>query len=214
MRRPTSRLYSKKSNPLRKLPQKKDSVLFENVVLVGATGAVGKIVRNLLEQRNFPFQTILFAASSRSAGSTIQFKNENHTVVELKPEIFNKGDLVISSTPDETARNFIPSAVQRGAVVVDESAAWRMDPTVPLIVPEVNAAMIDQHQGIIASPNCSTTQMVVAMKPLHDAAQIKRVVVSTYQATSGAGVAGERDLEAGSRAALADQKYEYEAFTI
>ncbi|MCH2124687.1 MAG: aspartate-semialdehyde dehydrogenase [Pirellulaceae bacterium] len=187
--------------------------MFENVVLVGATGAVGKIVRNLLEQRNFPFQTILFAASSRSAGSTIQFKNENHTVVELKPEIFNKGDLVISSTPDETARNFIPSAVQRGAVVVDESAAWRMDPTVPLIVPEVNAAMIDQHQGIIASPNCSTTQMVVAMKPLHDAAQIKRVVVSTYQATSGAGVAGERDLEAGSRAALADQKYEYEAFS-
>ena len=109
--------------------------------------------------------------------------------------------MVISSTPDDTALEFVPLAVERGAVVVDESGAWRMDPNVPLVVPEVNPDAIRGHKGIIASPNCSTTQMVVAMKPLHDAGRIRRVVVSTYQATSGAGVAGERDLIEGSRAA-------------
>ncbi len=119
---------------------------------------------------------------------------------------------MISSTPDDVARAFIPAAVERGAVVVDESGAWRMDSNVPLVVPEVNPEAVSQHQGIIASPNCSTTQMVVAMKPLHVAGRIRRVVVSTYQATSGAGVAGQRDLVEGSQAALNDIPYQYDCF--
>jgi aspartate-semialdehyde dehydrogenase len=111
------------------------------------------------------------------------------------------------------AAEFAPWAVERGAVVVDESGYWRMHEDVPLVVPEVNPAAVENHRGIIASPNCSTTQLVVAMKPLHDAARIQRVVVSTYQATSGAGTAGQRDLDAGSRAALRGESYQYAAFT-
>ena len=186
--------------------------MYESLAVVGATGAVGGLVRQLLEQRNFPYRRIKFLASKRSAGSSLQFKGQAHTVEELTPEAFDDVDLVIASTPDDVARQFVPWAVQRGAIVVDESGAWRMDPKVPLVVPEVNADALQKHQGLIASPNCSTTQMVVAMKPLHDAARIRRVVVSTYQATSGAGVVGERDLEQGSRAALEQREYKYETF--
>ncbi len=186
--------------------------MFDSVVVVGATGAVGRIVRSLLEERAFPYKRIKFLASQRSAGTKLTFRGTSHVVELLSPDAFTAGDLVISSTPDDVARDFIPQAVERGAVVVDESGFWRMDPKVPLIVPEVNPEALADHQGIIASPNCSTTQMVVAMKPLHDAAGIRRVVVSTYQATSGAGVAGEKDLEEGSRAALGKTAYQYGCF--
>lgn len=186
--------------------------MYQRLVVVGATGAVGRIVCALLEERNYPWQRIKFLASRRSAGTKIRFRGQEHTVEELRPEVFHEGDLVISSTPDEVAREFIPAAVQRGAVVVDESGAWRMDPQVPLVVPEVNPEALASHSGIVASPNCSTTQMVVAMKPLHDAGRIRRVVVSTYQATSGAGVVGQRDLDQGSRAALQEAPYAYECF--
>lgn len=186
--------------------------MFESLAVVGATGAVGTLVRSLLEEREFPYKRIKFLASARSAGKKLKFKGEEHVVETLTPEAFEAGDLVISSTPDDIAHDFVPLAVERGAVVVDESGSWRMDANVPLVVPEVNPDAIRGHKGIIASPNCSTTQMVVAMKPLHDAGKIRRVVVSTYQATSGAGVAGERDLIEGSRAALADTPYDYETF--
>ncbi|MEQ8786061.1 MAG: aspartate-semialdehyde dehydrogenase [Pirellulaceae bacterium] len=186
--------------------------MYESLAVVGATGAVGALVRQMLEERSFPYKKITFLASARSAGTTLTFKGEQHTVQELKPEAFDDIDLVIASTPDDVARDFIPGATERGAVVVDESGYWRMDPKVPLVVPEVNPEAIEKHQGVISSPNCSTTQMVVAMKPLHDAARIRRVVVSTYQATSGAGVAGERDLENGSRASLAGKTHSYEVF--
>lgn len=186
--------------------------MYETLGLVGATGAVGRIVRELLEQRDFPAARVKFLASARSAGSTLTFKGEEHTIEQMRPESFDDIDLVIASTPDEVSEEFAPWAVQRNAVVVDESGFWRMDPKVPLIVPEVNPEAIQDHEGIVASPNCSTTQMVVAMKPLHDAGRIRRVIVSTYQATSGAGVAGERDLENGTRALLDDEAYEYEAF--
>jgi aspartate-semialdehyde dehydrogenase len=179
---------------------------------VGATGAVGTIIRQLLEERKFPFQRIKFLASARSAGKEIRFAGEKYLVEELKPASFEGVNLAIASTPDETARDFVPQAVQRGAVVVDESGYWRMDPTVPLVIPEVNAEDIRKHQGIIASPNCSTTQMVVAVKPLHDAARVRRIVVSTYQATSGAGLVGSRDLEQGTRAYLRKEPYQYECF--
>ena len=186
--------------------------MFETVAIVGATGAVGTIICQLLEERKFPFQRIKFLASGRSAGKTIRFAGREYTVEELTPEAFDGVDLAIGSTPDEVARDFVPWAVERGCVVVDESGYWRMDPKVPLVVPEVNPDAVDQHQGIIASPNCSTTQMVVAMKPLHDAARIRRVVVSTYQATSGVGVAGSSELDAGTRAAVAGEPFEPQAF--
>ncbi len=187
--------------------------MFDNVALVGATGAVGKIVRQLLEEREFPYETIKFLASARSAGTKLTFKGEEHTVEELCPEAFEGVDLIIASTPDDVAAELVPWAKAAGAVVVDESGYWRMNPTVPLVVPEVNPNAVLNHDGVIASPNCSTTQMVVAMKPLHDAGRITRVVVSTYQATSGAGVVGEEDLESGSRASLAGENYDYQTFS-
>jgi aspartate-semialdehyde dehydrogenase len=186
--------------------------VYETIAIVGATGAVGRIMRELLEVRQFPYKKIKFVASKRSAGTELTFAGKKYTVEELKPEVFEGVDLVIASTPDDVARDYLPAAVERGATVVDESAYFRMDPKVPLVVPEVNPNAVLNHQGIIASPNCSTTQMVVAMKPLHDAARIRRVVVSTYQATSGAGLPGTRDLENGTRALMAGEQYKYETF--
>lgn len=188
-------------------------IVFQSLAVIGATGAVGRIVRNLLEERNFPIDDIRFLASARSAGTTIKFRGKDITVQEMTKDAFKGIDLCIASTPDEVSREFAPWAKEHGTVVVDESGAWRMDPKVPLIVPEVNPQDIDNHDGMIASPNCSTTQMVVAMKPLHDAGRIKRVVVSTYQATSGAGVAGQADLEDGTRAWLDNKPYDYKAFS-
>ncbi len=186
--------------------------MYENVGVVGATGAVGRLVRQLLAERKFPYKTIKFIASARSAGTEIEFSGAAHKVELLCPEVFEGLDLVIASTPDDVALEFIPQAVERGAVVIDESGAWRMNPKVPLVVPEVNPEAAFQHEGIIASPNCSTTQMVVAMKPLHEAGKIRRVIVSTYQATSGAGVAGQSDLIDGTRAAIEGRDYDYQAF--
>jgi aspartate-semialdehyde dehydrogenase len=186
--------------------------VFDCIAVVGATGAVGRIIRDLLEERNFPTRKVKFLASKRSAGTTITFRGEQCIVEELVPDSFLGVDLAIGSTPDETARDFAPWATERGTIVVDESGYWRMDPKVPLIVPEVNADALVGHHGLIASPNCSTTQLVVALKPLHDAARVRRVIVSTYQATSGAGVAGQRDLTNGSRAHLEGSKHQNETF--
>lgn len=187
--------------------------MYRHIGVAGATGAVGTIIRQLLEEREFPAETLTFLASSRSAGTRIEFRGEPHEVKELTSEALQGLDLVIASTPDEVAAELVPWARQQGVVVIDESGQWRMDPEVPLVVPEVNPHVISTHQGVLASPNCSTTQMVLAMKPLHDAGRIRRVVVSTYQATSGAGTVGERDLEQGTRAVLAGEEYQYDAFS-
>ena len=186
--------------------------MFETLAVVGATGAVGTIIRELLAERQLPVKRYKFLASGRSAGKKIEFAGQTYTVEELKPEAFEGVDIAIGSTPDEVARDFAPWAVDRGCVVVDESGYWRMNERVPLVIPEVNPDAIADHQGIIASPNCSTTQMVVALKPLHDAGRVRRVVVSTYQATSGIGVSGTQELFAGTRAALAGEEYGYQAF--
>ncbi|MDO5552642.1 MAG: aspartate-semialdehyde dehydrogenase [Planctomycetia bacterium] len=186
--------------------------MFDSVAVVGATGAVGTLMLRLLAERKFPYKTIKFVASARSAGKELLFNGEKHIVEELKPEVFDGVGLVIGSTPDETARDFVPEAVKRGCLVVDESGYWRMDPTVPLVIPEVNAEKIREHKGVISSPNCSTTQMVVALKPLHDFGKVKRVIVATYQATSGAGLAGTRDLIRGTQAALNNEEYKMETF--
>ena len=187
--------------------------MYDHVALVGATGAVGTIVRQLLVERAFPYKSIRFIASARSAGSKISFDGTEHTVVELGPDSFDGIDLVIASTPDDIAAQLVPWAKQAGAVVVDESGFHRMLEGVPLVVPEVNPEAILDHQGVIASPNCSTTQLVVAMKPLHTAARIRRVVVSTYQATSGAGAAGQQELELGTRSSIEGTPFENQAFT-
>ena len=181
--------------------------MFETIAVVGATGAVGTIILDLLAERNFPFTKIKFLASRRSAGNPITFKGQTYRVEELTPDSFVGVDLAIGSTPDETARDFVPWAVERGTLVVDESGYWRMDPKVPLVVPEINPEAARNNVGIIASPNCSTTQMVVALKPLHDAARVRRVVVSTYQATSGAGLPGSRELEEATRASLSGKQH-------
>ena len=186
--------------------------MYDSVAVVGATGAVGTIILRLLAERDFPYKTLKFIASARSAGKQIPFKGTSITVEELKPDVFDGVGLVIGSTPDETARDFVPEARKRGCVVVDESGYWRMDPEVPLVIPEVNAEAIRQHKGLISSPNCSTTQLVVALKPLHDFGRVKRVVVSTYQATSGAGLAGTRDLVNGTKAFLDGKEYQNETF--
>ncbi|MDR0520395.1 MAG: aspartate-semialdehyde dehydrogenase [Planctomycetaceae bacterium] len=187
--------------------------MYESVAVVGATGAVGTIILDLLEKRNFPFKTIKFLASKRSAGKTVTFKGQPHTIEELTPDSFTGVQLAIASTPDETARDFVPDAVKRGTLVIDESGYWRMDPDVPLVIPEVNAAEAKKaKKGIISSPNCSTTQLVVAVKPLHDFGKVKRIVVSTYQAVSGAGLAGTRDLENGTKTALEGKNYDCECF--
>jgi aspartate-semialdehyde dehydrogenase len=187
--------------------------VYESIAVVGATGAVGTIILELLEKRNFSFKTIKFLASKRSAGKTITFKNKPYTIEESVPDAFAGVQLAIASTPDETARDLLPEAVKRGTLFIDESGYWRMDPEVPLVIPEVNAAAAKHApKGIISSPNCSTTQLVLAVKPLHDYAKVKRIIVSTYQAVSGAGLAGTNDLENGMRAMIEGKEHTCECF--
>jgi aspartate-semialdehyde dehydrogenase len=168
-----------------------------SVAVVGATGAVGEIMRQVLEEHAFPCRAIKFLASERSAGKALSFRGQVHPVEPLRPEAFAGVDIVLSSTPAAVSREYSPIAARAGAIVIDNSSAWRMDPEVPLVVPEVNAdALRSIPKGIVANPNCSTIQMVVALKPLHDLARIKRVVVATYQASSGKGATGLRELDA------------------
>ena len=177
--------------------------MIDTLAVVGATGAVGRIIVEMLVARKFPARRIKLLASARSAGKPMTVGGTSFDVEELRPESFTGVTIAIGSTPDEVAAEFVPWAVERGTVVVDESAFYRMNPDVPLVIPEVNPDAIARHKGIIASPNCSTTQMVMVMKPLHDAAKVTRVVVSTYQAVSGAGLAAKQELEQSSQAWLA-----------
>ena len=157
------------------------------VAVVGATGAVGTEMMELLEERKFPVGELRPLASSRSVGSTVAFHDRDVPIEELTEQSFAGIDIALFSAGAEISRKFAPTAVLAGAVVIDNSAAWRMDPKVPLVVPEVNKQDLARHEGIIANPNCSTIQMVVALKPLHDAARIKRIVVTTFQSVSGTG---------------------------
>jgi aspartate-semialdehyde dehydrogenase len=177
----------------------------KSVAVVGASGAVGDVMVRLLEERKFPVGTIKFLASERSAGKTLKFAGETYTIEPLVAGAFAGVDIVLSSTPASISRQFSPIAAKAGAVVVDNSSAFRMDPDVPLVVPEVNPHDVARHRGIIANPNCSTIQMVVAIKPLHDAFRIRRVVVSTYQSVSGAGQKGIHELQLQTLAHVAGQ---------
>jgi aspartate-semialdehyde dehydrogenase len=167
------------------------------VAVVGVTGMVGAEMLRVLERRAFPVRELVPVASARSAGKTVTFRGTEHTVVEIAPEVFEGVDLALFSAGGGTSRQWAPIAASKGALVVDNSSAFRADPEVPLIVPEVNPeAAADRPKGIIANPNCSTIQLVVALKPLHDAARLKRVVVATYQAISGAGAQAVAAFEA------------------
>jgi len=166
------------------------------LAIVGATGAVGELMCQVVLERGIKFESIRFIASERSAGKKIKFAGESNTIQPLSKKAFEGIHFVLSSTPASVSREWSPVAVSAGAIVIDNSSAWRMDPDVPLVVPEVNSNALENiPKGIVANPNCSTIQMVVALKPLHDFAKIKRVIVSTYQASSGKGATGLADLD-------------------
>ncbi|MBH8598257.1 aspartate-semialdehyde dehydrogenase [Thermoactinomyces sp. CICC 10523] len=172
------------------------------VAVVGATGAVGQQMLKYLDERNFPVKELRPLASKRSAGQTITFRGEEVVVEEATPESFDGVDFALFSAGGGVSKVLAPEAAKRGAVVIDNSNAFRMDPEVPLVVPEVNPEAAKNHKGIIANPNCSTIQMVVALKPLYDRYGIERVIVSTYQAVSGAGWQAIHELEQQTKASL------------
>ncbi|MBK5252118.1 MAG: aspartate-semialdehyde dehydrogenase [Peptostreptococcaceae bacterium] len=169
-----------------------------NIAVVGATGMVGRTFLKVLEDRDFPYENLYLFASARSAGKELTCKGKTYKVEELTENSFDREiDIALFSAGGETSKRFAPIAASKGVTVVDNSSAWRMDPEVPLVVPEVNPGDIEWNKGIIANPNCSTIQAVVALKPLYDAYGIERIVYSTYQAVSGSGVKGVADLEEG-----------------
>lgn len=172
------------------------------VAVAGATGLVGEQILRTLELRNFPVKRIKLLASERSKGKKLTFMGEEIEVEVLSENSFKGVDVALFSAGGGTSKHFAPFAAKDGCVVVDNSSAWRMDPKVPLVVPEVNPGDVKWNEGIIANPNCSTIQMVVVLKPLHDAAKIKRIVVSTYQAVSGAGVNALKEMDDQIRAVL------------
>jgi aspartate-semialdehyde dehydrogenase len=177
-----------------------------HVAVVGATGAVGQEFIRVLEQRKFPAKKMTFLASARSAGKPIEFAGKTYTVEELKEDSFKGVDLALFSAGASISRKFGPIAAKAGTVVVDNSSAFRMDPEVPLVVPEVNPEDAFKHKGIIANPNCSTIIAVVAVWPLHKLGRVKRMVASTYQAASGAGYQAMLELEEQAREVLAGRK--------
>jgi aspartate-semialdehyde dehydrogenase len=173
--------------------------------VVGATGAVGPVVLEVLAERGFPASEVVAFASARSAGSRVPFAGGELEVRELRDDSFDGLDLALFSAGGSTSKRYAPEAVARGCVVVDKSSAFRMDPSVPLVVPEVNPEALDAHRGIVSNPNCSTIQLVAALKPLHDAAGLTHVTVATYQAVSGTGAGAVRELHEQSRALLAGE---------
>lgn len=181
-----------------------------HVAVVGVTGMVGRTFLKVLKESNLPISKYTMLASSRSAGKKIEFMGKEYVVQELNEHSFDSDDIDIAlfSAGGSTSEKYAPIAAAHGTVVIDNSSAWRMDPEVPLVVPEVNPEDVLWNKGIIANPNCSTIQAVVALKPLHDKYKIKRIVYSTYQAVSGAGMAGYTDLENGLKGE-APKKFPY-----
>ncbi|HEY8489959.1 MAG TPA: aspartate-semialdehyde dehydrogenase [Dehalococcoidia bacterium] len=176
-----------------------------SVAVVGATGVVGREFLRILEERRFPLGDLRLLATSRSAGKAVRAMGRDLTVEETRPEAFRGMDFVFLSATDEASRRYAPLAVEAGAVVLDDSGAWRMEPDVPLVVPEVNGEDLAGHRGIIATPNCTTTPLVMALWPLHQVNPVRRVVVDTYQSVSGTGGAAVEELTAQTRAAVLDQ---------
>jgi aspartate-semialdehyde dehydrogenase len=185
-----------------------------HVAVVGATGAVGQQMLQTLEKRNFPISKLTLLSSERSAGTKITFKNEEYTVQAATPESFEGVQIALFSAGGSVSKQFAPEAVKRGAICVDNTSAYRMDENVPLVVPEVNEEALRNHNGIIANPNCSTIQMVVALEPIRQQFGLNKVIVSTYQAVSGAGAAAINELKEQSKAILNGEEYTPEILPV
>ena len=172
------------------------------IALIGATGAVGQVFLRILEERNFPASDIRLCASERSFGKKIKVRGEKLIVEEATPQLLSEVDFVFISASGSVSRQMAPLAVDQGAIVIDKSSAFRMDPTVPLVVPEINPGDLHDHHGIIASPNCTTTPMVMALKPLNEVNPAKRIVAASYQSVTGTGASAGEELLAQSRDVL------------
>lgn len=182
------------------------------IAIVGATGAVGNTLMSILEERAFPFASLKLLASHRSAGEILTFKDQPIMVEELNHDSFDDVDLVFSSAGSSISKEFIPTAIDKGCLVIDNTSAFRMDADTPLVVPEVNMSAAIKHNGLIANPNCSTIQMVVALKPIYDRVGIKRIVVSTYQSVSGKSGSAVLELVDQTTAALEGRPIEPDKF--
>ncbi len=183
-----------------------------NIAILGATGVVGQKIKDILEERDFQCSNIKFLASAKSVGKSIIFKGKTYKVEEAKPEAFDEIDIVLSSAGASTSKALVEEITKRGCVMVDNTSAFRMDEGTPLVIVGVNDEDIKTHKGVIANPNCSTSQLMLAIKPLHDYAKIKRMIVSTYQAVSGAGKAAIDELKASTEAVLKGEKFENKVF--
>jgi len=184
-----------------------------NIAVLGATGVVGGEILKILEERNFPYNEIKFLASARSAGKEIEFKGEKHVIEEATPEAFEGVNIVLASAGASTSNALVDEIIKKGAVLVDNSSAFRMEKDVPLVIAGVNDDDLKLHKGIVANPNCSTSQLMLPLKPLHDYAKIKRLIISTYQAVSGAGKEAIDDLYDSTKASLNKEIYHYKKFT-
>ncbi len=183
-----------------------------NIAVLGATGVVGSEILSILEQNNTPINELKLLSSARSAGKEIEFKGKKYIVEEVTSESFKDVDIVLASAGGSTSKKFKDDIVKSGAILVDNSSAFRMDTDVPLVIAGVNDDDLRKNKGVIANPNCSTSQLMLPLKPLHDYAQIKRMVVSTYQAVSGAGKAAIDELRNNTEAALKGEDFENKVF--
>lgn len=183
-----------------------------NLAVLGATGVVGREILSILVENDVPFENIKFLASSKSAGKKIEFKGKEYTIEEATPDSFEGVNIVLASAGGSTSLALAKEAVKRGCVYIDNSSAFRMEKDVPLVIAGVNYDDLKKHQGIVANPNCSTSQLMLVLKPLHDYAKIKRLIVSTYQAVSGAGLAAINELRDSTEASLKGEKFENKKF--
>ncbi len=180
--------------------------------VLGATGVVGRNILTILEENNVVYEDIKFLASKKSAGKELKFKGKNYTVIEATPDAFEGINIVLASAGGSTSLALAKEAVKRGAVYIDNSSAFRMEEDVPLVIAGVNDDDIKKHKGIISNPNCSTSQLMLVLKPLHDYAEIKRMIVSTYQSVSGAGLAAINELRENTIAVNNNEKFENKVF--
>lgn len=183
-----------------------------NLAVLGATGVVGREILSILEEQKVEYNEIKLLSSKRSAGSKLTFNGKEHTVIEATPEVFEGVNVVLASAGGSTSLALAQEAAKRGAVFIDNSSAFRMEENVPLVIAGVNDDDLKKHQGIIANPNCSTSQLMLVLKPLHEYANIKRLIVSTYQAVSGAGLAAMNELTDNTKVNLVGMPYENQVF--
>ena len=183
-----------------------------NIAILGATGVVGREITKIVDELKIPYNEIKFLSSAKSAGTKLQFQGKEYTVEEAVPESFDGVNIVLASAGGSTSQKFAPEIVRRGGVLIDNSSAFRMDKDVPLVIAYVNDEDLKKHRGIIANPNCSTSQLMLVLKPLNEVAKIKRLVVSTYQAVSGAGLAAINELTANTEVRLAGKDFENKCF--